>query len=223
MKQLSPIQLLPARDRVAAALREAILSHQLLPGRELSLKDAAQMLGVSVTPVREAFQMLDQEGLIELRPNRGAIVLGLSEQTIRDHYELRAILERDAAASVCRNGADLSAIRQAFDQSKEALERGDALTYGNCNELFHMAIWTAKGNKKIVQTLSQLWNGLSMGHKVTRESYAQLSMAEHTQIMEALERRDAKAAEELMDRHIHRSMENILTHLSAALEQEPQS
>ena len=56
MNQLSPIQLLPARDRVAAALREAILSHQLLPGRELSLKDAAQMLGVSVTPVREAFR-----------------------------------------------------------------------------------------------------------------------------------------------------------------------
>ena len=124
---------------------------------------------------------------------------------------------------MCRNGADLSAIRQAFDQSKAALERGDSQAYGNCNEMFHMAIWTAKGNKKIVQTLSQLWNGLSMGHIVTRESYAQISMAEHTQIMEALERRDAKAAEELMDRHIHRSMENILTHLSAAPQQEEQN
>ena len=77
-----------------------------------------------------------------------------------------------------------------------------------------MEIWEAAGNRKIKQLLSQLWNGLSMGHKVTREDYAQISMAEHAQIMEALERRDEKGSGELRDRHIRRSMENILTHLA---------
>ena len=77
---LNPIQMLPARDRVAAALREAILSHQFAEGEELTLKDTAAQLGVSSTPIREAFQMLAREGLIELRPNRGAIVLGMNEK-----------------------------------------------------------------------------------------------------------------------------------------------
>ena len=66
---LNPIQMLPARDRVAAALREAILSHQFAEGEELTLKDTAAQLGVSSTPIREAFQMLAREGLIELRWN----------------------------------------------------------------------------------------------------------------------------------------------------------
>lgn len=215
MNQLTPINLLPAREQVASALREAILSHQLEPGRELSLKDAAKMLGVSVTPIREAFQQLAQEGLIELRPNRGAIILGLDEQTIRDHYEIRAILEREAIMAVCRNGADLSRIRNAFDHGAAALEKGDSLEYGNCNQSFHMEIWAACGNRKIAQTLSQLWNGLSMGHKVTRDAYAKVSMSEHAQIMLALESHNEQLAGELMHRHIIRSMECVLTHLSS--------
>lgn len=99
---LNPIQMLPARDRVAAALREAILSHQFAEGEELTLKDTAAQLGVSSTPIREAFQMLSREGLIELRPNRGAIVLGMNEKRLRDHYETRAALERAAVVLVCR-------------------------------------------------------------------------------------------------------------------------
>ena len=211
--ELYPITLLPARERVASALREAIMSHKLEAGRELTLKEAAQMLGVSVTPIREAFQQLSQEGLIELRPNRGAVVLGVDRRMIREHYELRAILEREAAMSVCRQEADLSGIRNAFDHARRALERHDSQEYGNFNQSFHMEIWRAGGNRKIEQLLSQLWNGLSMGHKVTQEAYAQISMSEHAQIMEMLERRDEAKAGQLMDRHIRRSMENILTHL----------
>lgn len=218
MKPLTPINLLPAREQVSSALREAILSHQLEPGRELSLKDAAQMLGVSVTPVREAFQLLSQEGLIELRPNRGAIILGLNEKTIRDHYEFRAILEREAVLAVCRKHADLSRIRNAFDHGSAALAEGNSLEYGNFNQSFHMEIWTACGNKKIAQTLAQVWNGLSMGHKVSREAYAQISMNEHAQIMAALEHYDAEKAGILMYQHIIRSMENVLTHLSIPAE-----
>ena len=212
--ELSPITLLPARERVASALREAILSHKLEAGRELTLKEAAQMLGVSVTPIREAFQQLTQEGLIELRPNRGAVILGVDARMIREHYELRAILEREAAMAASRSGANLSRVRNAFDHARRALERHDSQEYGNFNQAFHMEIWEAAGNRKIKQLLSQLWNGLSMGHKVTREDYAQISMAEHAQIMEALERRDEKGSGELMDRHIRRSMDNILSHFA---------
>ncbi len=208
---LTPIKLLPARDRVAAALREAILTHSIRPGEELSLKDTAALLGVSVTPVREAFQILAREGLITLHPNRGALVQEITEKRIRDHYELRAILEREAAMAACRNGGDLSAVRGAYLQAEEELKRGSA-GYSDLNQAFHVAIWTAGGNEKMQEMLSGLWNGLSLGYRVTQENYAQLSMTEHKEILQALEARDEKRAGELMDRHILRSMDSVLSH-----------
>ena len=213
MNGLHTIQMMPARDRVAAALREAILSHQINPGEELTLKDTAAQLGVSATPVREALQILEREGLIELRPNRGAVVLGITPKRIRDHYQTRAALERAAAILVCQTGAPLEAIEQALSSADDALAHGDSSRYSDQNQAFHWAIWAAAGNDKIQELLSSLWNGLSMGHKVTQDRYAQISMAEHHDIMEALRARDARRAGDLMEHHIIRSMENVLTHL----------
>ncbi len=93
MVTLKPIKLLPARERVASALRKAIISKQIgNEGEVITLESTAQQLGVSVTPVREAFQILARDGLIDLKQNKGATVLGLNETTIREHYEIRAEL-----------------------------------------------------------------------------------------------------------------------------------
>ena len=95
----------------------------------MTLKDTAAKLGVSITPVREAFQILARDGLIELHPNRGAVVLGITEKRIRDHYETRAILEREAAMAVCRLKADVSLIRNAYLQAEIALKTHNVLQY----------------------------------------------------------------------------------------------
>lgn len=212
MSSLKPIKLLPARERVASALRKAILSRELLEGDDITLEGIAAQLGVSITPVREAFQLLANEGLIRLRVNKGAVVLGVNEKTIRDHYETRAILESESAAKVCKNNIDISEIQNAYEYARKALEENDSSKYSNYNQAFHMAIWTAAGNEKIKFILSSLWNGLSMGHKVTEETYANISMDEHEDIMNAINNRDADLAKKLMYDHIIRSMENILTH-----------
>ncbi len=213
MENLKPIKLLPAREQVAAALRKAILAHEILEGEELTLDSVSEMMGVSSTPIREAFQMLARDGFIKLRPNKGAIVLGVNQKTICDHYETRAILERECAMAVCRNKADLSGILQAYKQGREAVATNDARRYSDLNQAFHVEIWAAGGNDKIKSLLSTLWNGLSLGQNVTEEAYAKISIAEHEEILEALIARDEKRAGDLMNRHILRSMENILTHL----------
>ena len=214
MKQLTPIKLLPARDRVAASLREAILTRTLQAGEELTLKGTAAMLGVSVTPVREAFQILARDGLIELRPNKGAVVLGFNEKRIRDHYEARAVLEREAAMAVCRNGADLAPIENAYLQAAIALQNQNSQQYSNYNQAFHMEIWNASGNEVIKELLAGLWNGLSMGQEDTKETYANLSNTEHGLILDALRARDAELAGQRMNDHIFRSMNSVLTHLT---------
>ena len=214
MKNMKKIQLLPAREQVASALREAILKRELKEGEELTLEGTARQLGISSMPVREAFQILASDGLIKLRPNKGAIVLGVNEKTIRDHYETRALLESEAAARASRKGTDISDIEYAYEMSQKALEENDYSRYSQGNQAFHMSIWTAADNEKIKSILSSLWNGLSMGHKVTEEEYARISIREHGEILEALRGNDVDRARKRMYDHIIRSMENILTRFS---------
>ena len=211
MLGLKPIQLLPARERVAAALRKAIISRQISEGETLTLENTAQELGVSITPVREAFQILARDGLIELKQSKGAVVLGINETTIREHYQVRAALESAACTLCCENGADLEGIRNALEVAEEALKEDDSSNFADYNQSFHYEIWKASGNKKLQKMLAELWNGLSIGAKSTVEEYAHRSHKEHKDIFTALEKRDAGRVRELMDYHIHRSMEDVLT------------
>lgn len=214
MRNLGKIQLLPAREQVASVLRKAILSRELKEGEELTLEGTASQLGVSSMPVREAFQILAGDGLIKLRPNKGAVVLGVNEKTIRDHYETRALLESEAAARASREGTDISDIEYAYEMAERALEENNYSEYSRHNQGFHMAIWVASDNEKIKSLLSGLWNGLSMGHKVTEEDYAKISIYEHGKILEAIKRHDTEKSRSRMYAHIIRSMENILTRFS---------
>lgn len=86
---------------------------------------------------------------------------------------------------VWRNQADLTGIINAYEQAAAALAKNDVEDYSNYNQAFHVEIWTAAGNLKMKSLLSSLWNGLSMGHKVTEEDYARISIAEHKRIVEA--------------------------------------
>ena len=129
MLGLKPIKLLPARERVASALRKAIISKSIPEGAELTLENTAQELGVSVTPVREAFQILARDGLLEVKQNKCAIVLGVTEKTIREHYQLRAALEGTACMLCCQNNADLSKIKNCVDTAEEALSHQQAGNY----------------------------------------------------------------------------------------------
>ena len=85
MNGLKPIKMPSAKEKVAAELRKAILSRQMKEGEILSLDSVASQLNVSAMPVREAFQILARDGLIKLRQNKGAIVLGVTDKYIRDH------------------------------------------------------------------------------------------------------------------------------------------
>ncbi len=211
MLELKPITLLPARERVASELRKAIISRQIHQGEVLTLEAAAQALGVSVTPVREAFQILARDGLIELQQNKTAVVSGVNQQTIREHYQIRAALESMACVLCCKNETDLTAVRNCVESAQKALGNKDSGSYSNYNQAFHYEIWKASGNEKLKSMLAELWNGLSMGVRTTENEYAEKSQCEHVEILEALEERDAERARLCMMEHIMRSMKDILT------------
>lgn len=216
MNHLGRIKLLPAREQVASVLRKAIISRELTEGQELTLEDVARQVGVSSMPVREAFQILDSEGLIKLRPNKGAVVLGINEKTIIDHFETRALLEGEMAARASRPEVDISAIEAVNEEAEQALARQVFTHYGDQNQAFHYAIWEAGNNEKMRNILSQLWNGLAIGRDVTKADYARKSHQEHQEILAAIRTRSAGKAKELMEQHIIRSMNDILTRFTKA-------
>lgn len=85
---MESLELMPTRIRITSILKKAIFSGEIKSGDELSLTDVAGKLGVSRTPVREAFQTLASEGLITLRMNKGAIVNQIDEKFIKDIFEM---------------------------------------------------------------------------------------------------------------------------------------
>jgi len=220
MIQLKPIKLLPARERVASVLRKEIISQNIEEGVQLTLESTAERLGVSITPVREAFQMLEAEGLLTLTPNKGAIIRGITPRTVTEHFQIRAALESEAVALVCESKANLSEIQKIVNESEKAVLAKDWDVYGNLNQAFHVALWTASGNLRLKNMLAVMWNGLSMRYMETVEEYAQKSHSEHKHILKLLEARNSEEARKLMHRHIERSMQDMLTNL---LDKSPQS
>ena len=207
MLNVRPVKLMPIREQAAASLREAIITQNIKQGEVLALEATAKALGISVTPVREAFQILARDGLIELAQNRGAVVLGMTAKNIREHYEIRAALEAEACRLVCEKGADLSEIERCVNH----LVSHDSDDYSDLNQSFHYNIWLASENSRLVNMLSELWNGLSMGVKTTKSEYAKKSQAEHENIFSCLKARDSYAASMAMRDHILRSMNDMLT------------
>jgi DNA-binding GntR family transcriptional regulator len=213
MIHLQPIKLLPARERVASAMRKAIIAQDLVEGAQITLDSIAGLLGVSRTPVREAFQMLENEGLIKLSPNKGAVILGITPRTVREHFQIRAALESEASAIVCQVKADLTDIRDIIEQSEEAIANQEFEEYSNLNQAFHVAIWTASDNFRMKSMLSVMWNGLSMRYMETLEEYAVKSFSEHKELLRMFEEGDGEGARTMMHQHIDRSMQDMLTNL----------
>lgn len=212
LENLKPIQILSAREQISATLRKEIFSKALQEGDELILETLANSLGVSVTPVREALLLLEREGLIEYKKNKRAVVLGITEKFITNHYEIRAILESAACEILSRTGADLSKIISTHQKAEKEIAKGIYHNYSDLNFSFHYEIWSATGNEKMTSLLSEMWNGLSVSIAMTEDEYAEVSIVEHREIVNSLTKGKGTLAKELMTKHLLRSRDSILTY-----------
>ena len=147
---MESLELMPARVRITSILKKALLAGEYKNGQELSLTEIAERLGVSRTPVREAFQTLAAEGLIELRMNKGAIVKPINQKFITDHYEMRILLESEAVARATRNGLDVSELLTELYHMMDNMDMIDRSYYTELNQRIHMTIWKAADNQKLL-------------------------------------------------------------------------
>jgi GntR family transcriptional regulator, vanillate catabolism transcriptional regulator len=216
-------------DEVTTHLRELILTQQIRPGAQLLQVELSESLGVSRTPLREAFRILERDGLVRIsNGNRTVEVVRWSPDELRDQYEVREVVDGLAARLVARKGLSKELDRQlkrALDQMEKAVERLDHQLQLAAHSTFHAAIVEHCGNARVVALLplirltsSALHPALEAAFRDGAEDqlgYLREGLDHHRAIYEALRAGDAKAAEDLARRHIRVTLKSGLIEATA--------
>jgi DNA-binding GntR family transcriptional regulator len=153
-----PVPLPAARttaEAIAQALRADIVARRYAPGEKLRQVELARRYGVSTTPVREAFGILQSQGLVRLNAQRGAMVLAPTVRDLEEHYEIREALECLAIEHVARNFTpdDAPALREMLDRMTDCR---DPDLYTELNHAFHMSLYQLCGRRRLVELIAQL-------------------------------------------------------------------
>lgn len=208
---LQKIQPRVLRQEVLTALRTAILANEIPSGSRLLEADIAEQMGVSRAPVREAIRHLEQEGLVEIFPHRGAVVVGLPEAEIDAIYELRSVIEgrATAAAGGVIGEAELTRLEGLVDDMRGAIKARELETIAEIDLLFHGLIVEWSG----LTLLRHIWSGLDGLVRVrsyqaldrpgaTARYFLKNAAASHTVLVDALRAGDPEAAALLARQHV---------------------
>lgn len=205
------------REAAYSHLRGAILTGSLLPGVRISEPGLAQELGVSRTPVREALQRLAQEGLVELLPGKGARVRVLSAEEVREVYDVRALLEGEAAALAAQNASEdelkrLEWLLQVLDAlPKEAYAQQMQVDFD-----FHTALVEAAHNKTLARIYADLRSSLTLVRSFQQTlSQHPKTRQQHQAILAALKARNPAQATEAARAHVRYFRDLVLQSLQA--------
>ncbi|MFF7755316.1 GntR family transcriptional regulator [Streptomyces sp. NPDC007971] len=194
------------RERVAEALRAALIAGELRPGEVYSAPSLAGRFGVSATPVREAMLDLAKEGLVDTVPNKGFRVTAVSDRQLDEYTHVRALIEIPTVVDLART-ADrvcLEALRPAAREIVTAAAAGDLIAYVEADTRFHLGLLALAGNAHLVEVVADL-RGRSRLYGLTAlvEAGRLLASAEeHLELLDALLERDGKAVQEIMTRHL---------------------
>jgi DNA-binding GntR family transcriptional regulator len=187
-------------------LREAIVAGRLQPNERLVEVDLIEMLGAKRSAIRTALVRLEQEGLVEREPNRGAKVRLVDEQEAAEILESRMVLEGLAARYAARNvtEAQVDELRAILKQMRSLLDAGDLLGVSDLNARLHGNLLEIGGNRTVARLVATL------SSQIVRFQYrtillpgrAEQSHTEHRAIVEAIGRRDPDAAEQAVRDHL---------------------
>ena len=199
----APLSSRPLYEQVAERLRQQIFARALEPGHWIDELKLAADFGISRTPMREALKVLAVEGLVTMKPRRGAYVTEMSADDVAQVYHLLALLESDAAAEVATHASDAQrAELVALHERLEKQVRQRAAFFAT-NELFHLRLLSIAGNRWRAQIVADLRKVMKLNrhHSLLTRGRLADSLAEHRALMQCINKRDAKAARRLMSAH----------------------
>ena len=201
-----------ATQRIAEAITSAIVERRLAPGTKLAEQKIADIFQVSRTLVRQALNQLSRDRLVTLEPARGAFVAMPSVEEARQVFEVRAMLEaalvRHLAVRI--TDAQVAQLRSHLRDEREAIARTDVSGRTRLLADFHVVLARLLGNEVLAQLLADLLSRSSLISLMYQSAHsAEHSQQEHGQIVEALAKRDARAAVRLMAQHLASVEQNL--------------
>jgi DNA-binding GntR family transcriptional regulator len=205
-------------EQIAVALRNEIVTGQLAAGSRLRQVEIAQRFGVSTTPVREAFSLLQSDGLVQIDTHRGVTVFLPTIQDLIEHYEIRMALEMLAAEKVASRfkDEDASSLVAILDEMRDTR---DAVRYVELNQKFHLSLYSLGGRSRLLTMIEELRNAsLAYNHLYAAADIpkdAERLDAEHREILAACQAGDPVRAANAVRQHIQQT----IAHVTKLLEQ----
>lgn len=200
-------------ERVYLLLEEEILTGKLSDGEQLREIALSSRLQVSRTPIRAALHRLAEEGLVELSANKGATVIGITHDDIKDIYAVRMRLEGLAArlATERMSDEDKSHLTEIVELSEFYLMRGDDEKRGELDSEFHNTIFRASGSRHLNKILSDLHKNIKAYRRLSLKNTnrAEKSISEHREILEAILAKNPDEAERLTSVHVEQAFINF--------------
>ncbi|MEV6636252.1 GntR family transcriptional regulator [Actinoplanes sp. NPDC051470] len=186
-------------------LSREILSGRVEPGERLVEEQLTRQLGISRGPLREALRLLAQQGLVEHIPRRGARVATLSDEDVRELYEIRDLLERHVASAL-PPVLDLAGLRGAVEVMRKATETGDRFATAEAHRRFHVEVVALSGNRQLTALFESILVRLQLYMAVNLAREAEAADAadgvlRHERLLAAVESGDQDAIKEALSRH----------------------
>ncbi len=203
----------PLYEDVAERLREQIFSHELAPGSWLDEQSLAIAFGISRTPMREAIKVLASEGLVTTKMNKGAYVTEVDRRDLEQIFTILSLLEGQAAkeTAVKASEAQLTQLDNLHHRLEKAAADRDMEQFFEINVKFHELIQEIAGNKWMNGVIEDLRKVLKLQRRdsLSRSGRLLSSLVEHREILQAILKRDAMAAEAAMRKHLARGLEAV--------------
>lgn len=201
------------RGQVFDKIRSDILNGKYKRGEELVESLIGKELGISRTPVREAIRQLELEGLVQLVPNKGAFVTGISEKDVRDIYLIRARLEGLAARMAAKNITPelLDAMEETVVLSEYHAKKEHYEQVCEMDSKFHKLLYKASGSRILEHTLTDFHQYVQRVRmaSIMKKRRMEKSNDEHDAILTAIREHDEEKAELVATRHISNTVENL--------------
>lgn len=201
-----------ATQRIVDSITNAIAERRLIPGTKLSEQKIGDIFRVSRTVVRQAFNQLSRDRLVVLEPARGAFVATPTAEEARDVFEVRRILETAVTKQLCAviTDAQIRELRAHLELERAAVTNAQVPGRTRLLGDFHVVLAQMLGNQVLVQMLDELMTRSSLIALMRQSTQsAEESLDEHVAIVDAFERRDARAAVRLVSKHLANVQQNL--------------
>jgi DNA-binding GntR family transcriptional regulator len=199
-------------DRIVESITTAIVERRLMPGTKLAEQQIADIFKVSRTLVRQALNQLSRDHLVTLEPARGAFVAQPSVEEAQQVFAVRCMLETSMIRQLCGciTDAQVADLREHLRNESAAVVRPDVSGRTRLLADFHVLLARLLGNEVLAQLLADLLSRSSLISLMYQSAHsAEHSQGEHIEIVDALERRDARAAVRLMAQHLGNVERNL--------------